>query len=94
MACVTHWMYGRRKIEPRGGELTLPVAVNTGSSMPAIISKSTRRSVKRKKASTSAKSRAQSAYERFKPYIGVISGPGDLSTNPKYMEGYGESRRP
>ncbi len=35
-----------------------------------------------------------SFYERAKHLIGAASGPGDLSTNPKYMEGYGESRRP
>jgi hypothetical protein len=62
--------------------------------MPTIASKRSRRSPKQKKSSTSKASRAQSAYDRFKPYIGVISGPGDLSTNPKYMEGYGKSRRP
>jgi len=32
--------------------------------------------------------------ERAKHLIGVASGPGDLSTNPKYMAGYGKSRRP
>ncbi|HUG11553.1 MAG TPA: hypothetical protein VMM36_11090 [Opitutaceae bacterium] len=40
------------------------------------------------------KPRAGSLYKRIKHLVGVISGPGDLSTNPKYMEGYGESRRP
>ena len=25
--------------------------------------------------------------------LGSFSGPGDLSTNPKYMEGFGESKR-
>lgn len=24
-------------------------------------------------------------------FIGCVEGPGDLSTNPAYMEGYGES---
>jgi hypothetical protein len=33
-----------------------------------------------------------SLYERCKHLIGVIDGPGDLSANPKYMEGYGRSR--
>jgi predicted transcriptional regulator len=33
---------------------------------------------------------APSAYEAMKDVIGCIEGPGDLSTNPKYMEGYGE----
>lgn len=32
-----------------------------------------------------------SAYELAKDYIGILDddGPADLSTNPKYMEGYG-----
>lgn len=34
-----------------------------------------------------------SLYDRIKHLCGVIAGPGDLSTNPKYMEGYGRSRR-
>jgi hypothetical protein len=37
---------------------------------------------------------AGSFYERAKHLIGAASGPGDLSTNPKYMAGYGKSRRP
>ncbi len=37
---------------------------------------------------------AGSFYERAKHLIGVASGPGDLSTNPKYMEGYGKHRAP
>lgn len=32
--------------------------------------------------------------ELAKKYIGVVSGgPGDLSTNPKHLEGYGRWRR-
>ncbi len=34
-----------------------------------------------------------SFYERAKHLIGAAAGPGDLSTNPKYMAGYGRSRR-
>ena len=37
---------------------------------------------------------AGSLYERVKHLIGSIDGPGDLSTNPRHMEGYGRSRRP
>ena len=37
---------------------------------------------------------AGSFYERAKHLIGTASGPGDLSTNPKYLAGYGKSRRP
>jgi hypothetical protein len=33
-------------------------------------------------------------WDRMKHLVGTIDGPGDLSTNPKYMEGYGRSRRP
>lgn len=35
-----------------------------------------------------------SLYDRIKHLAGSIKGPGDLSTNPRYMEGYGKSRRP
>jgi len=35
---------------------------------------------------------ADSFYERAKHLIGAASGPGDLSTNPKHMAGYGKSR--
>ena len=37
---------------------------------------------------------AGSFYERAKHLIGAASGPSDLSTNPKYMAGYGKSRHP
>ncbi len=41
----------------------------------------------------SSSSASGSFYERAKHLIGVASGPGDLSANPKYMAGYGGSRR-
>lgn len=31
------------------------------------------------------------SFDQIKHLLGVIEGPGDLSTNPKYMEGFGES---
>jgi len=31
-----------------------------------------------------------SLLEKMQKYIGVFEGPGDLSTNPKYLEGLGE----
>lgn len=31
-----------------------------------------------------------SAYDLAKDLIGCVEGPGDLSYNPKYMEGFGE----
>jgi hypothetical protein len=31
-----------------------------------------------------------SALEAAAPWVGCGEGPGDLSTNPKYMEGFGE----
>ena len=34
--------------------------------------------------------RRPSFYELAKDKCGVFDGPRDLSTNPKYMEGYGE----
>jgi hypothetical protein len=33
---------------------------------------------------------AGSFLERNRDLCGSVEGPGDLSTNPKYMEGYGE----
>jgi hypothetical protein len=33
----------------------------------------------------------ESAYDAGKHLAGVIEGPGDLSTNPKYMEDFGKS---
>lgn len=30
------------------------------------------------------------AHDLAKKFCGVLQGPGDLSTNPKYMEGFGE----
>ena len=30
-------------------------------------------------------------YDRIKHLLGVFEGPGDLSTNPKYRDGFGES---
>ena len=32
----------------------------------------------------------QSFFEAAKDVIGIGEGPGDLATNPVYMEGYGE----
>jgi Arc/MetJ-type ribon-helix-helix transcriptional regulator len=34
--------------------------------------------------------RPASALEAAGPYVGCAEGPGDLSTNPKYMEGFGK----
>ena len=31
-----------------------------------------------------------SCFELMQPYIGIIEGPPDLSTNKAYLEGYGE----
>lgn len=31
-----------------------------------------------------------SLLEAAKPWIGCVAGPGDLSTNPMYMEGFGK----
>lgn len=36
------------------------------------------------------KARPGSFYARNKDLCGVFEGPPDLSTNPKYMEGFGE----
>jgi hypothetical protein len=34
--------------------------------------------------------KAPRAYDLAKDLCGSLRGPGDLSTNPKYMEGFGE----
>lgn len=34
--------------------------------------------------------RPLSLHDRMKDLCGMISGPRDLSTNPKYLEGFGE----
>ena len=33
---------------------------------------------------------AGSLLEAIRPWIGCVEGPGDLSTNPKYMEDFGK----
>jgi len=35
--------------------------------------------------------RPQTFFEAAKDLIGSLEGPGDLSTNPAHMEGFGES---
>ena len=35
-----------------------------------------------------------SIYDRVRHLIGKVDGPPDLSTNPKYLEGFGEDLRP
>ena len=37
-----------------------------------------------------ATDRPMSALELAGDLVGCVEGPGDLSTNPKYMEGFGE----
>ncbi|MBD2774340.1 DUF2281 domain-containing protein [Iningainema tapete] len=44
---------------------------------------------KRQRLSSMNQEPAQSFLETAQAYIGAGIGPGDLSTNPKYMEGYG-----
>ncbi len=34
--------------------------------------------------------RPGSALEAALPWVGCVEGPGDLATNPKYLEGFGE----
>jgi hypothetical protein len=35
-----------------------------------------------------------SVYDRVKHLVGSVDGPADLSTNPKYLQGFGEDLRP
>jgi hypothetical protein len=39
-----------------------------------------------------ADDKAASLLDAMRPYIGKLSGPGDLSTNKTRMKGYGASR--
>lgn len=39
---------------------------------------------------SSSKKTEVSFLEAAREFIGCVEGPGDLSTNPKYMEGYGK----
>ncbi len=69
------------------------------TAMPAVATKIARKRGGRstalpRPAAKPDKKPAGSLYERCRHLIGTISGPGDLSTNPRYMEGYGKSRRP
>ncbi|TAD75973.1 MAG: hypothetical protein EA001_13070 [Oscillatoriales cyanobacterium] len=36
--------------------------------------------------------KARSVLDVLQPFVGVGDGPADLSTNPAYLEGYGEPR--
>jgi hypothetical protein len=33
-----------------------------------------------------------SLYERVRHLVGAVDGPSDLSTNPKYLQGFGDDR--
>ena len=59
------------------------------------IAAATRRSksdVVREALSTAAGSKSTSLLDVMRPYLGKVSGPGDLSTNKARMKGYGASR--
>jgi len=40
------------------------------------------------------KKKKPSMYDLVKDDYGYMEGPGDLSYNPKYMEGFGQTKRP
>ena len=54
--------------------------------------KRTKSDVMREALKTSARDKSMSLLEAMRPYIGKLSGPGDLSTNKARMKGYGKAR--
>ncbi len=58
----------------------------------AAASKLTKSDVLREALRTGAQKRSMSLLEAMRPYIGKLSGPGDLSTNKARMKGYGKAR--
>jgi hypothetical protein len=61
--------------------------------MPSVTVKQPKKSRIRRAVKVSGQKKP-TLWDRMKHLVGTIDGPGDLSTNPKYMEGYGRSRRP
>jgi hypothetical protein len=57
----------------------------------AAISRRTKSEIVREALARSSRKSA-SLLDAMKPYIGKLSGPGDLSTNKSRMKGYGRSR--
>jgi len=60
--------------------------------MPAVTVKQPKKSRIRRAAKISGANNT-TLWDRMHHLAGTIDGPGDLSTNPKYMDAYGRSRR-
>lgn len=58
----------------------------------ATVSKRTKSAVIREALAATASLHSASLLDAMRPYVGKLSGPGDLSTNKRRMEGYGTSR--
>lgn len=58
----------------------------------ATASKRTKSDVLREALSAKARGTATSLLDAMRPYVGKLSGPGDLSTNQARMKGYGKTR--
>jgi len=58
----------------------------------ATASKRTKSEVLREALSAKARGTATSLLDAMRPYVGKLSGPGDLSTNKARMKGYGKTR--
>jgi hypothetical protein len=76
--------------------LKLPAALNARLDRAAKRSKQSKSSVVRAAleqflngAQPSPRKRPVSVLDLAGDLVGCVEGPGDLSTNPKYMEGYG-----
>ena len=61
--------------------------------MPTVALKKPKK-LRARRAAKATVNKNSTLWDRMKHLVGTIDGPSDLSTNPKYMEGYGRSRRP
>ena len=57
----------------------------------AVASKRTKSDIVREALATSAGASSASLLDAMRPYLGKLSGPGDLSSNKARMNGYGKS---
>jgi hypothetical protein len=55
-------------------------------------SRRTKSEIVREALAVAAQDNSTSLLDAMRPYIGKLSGPGDLSTNKPRMKGYGASR--
>lgn len=74
------------KVTPETKQKIRKLAHRKGVSMKEVLVTLIERETKEEQ----IKPKPDSVYDRNKDLFGVGKGPKDLSTNPKYMEGYGQ----